>query len=302
MVEVYMGGREASTMRSYESSYKRLVDLCRKCELSVFGLDEGARCLLWTEARESKLSTGMIRGISAVIAMVREAMGEDAGVSGRERMIKKSIMKEDNLKKKKKSRKAAVAEDVFKLVDEARRTGRKADWIVAAMAVVCYYGCRRQADVRMVKVEDVLFMEGEIKFYLRRHKTDELNEGSSFSVVEGGRGFNIKECLVEYMARMGLRAGDALFPKSLEKGNKKVSTTYGMMYQALEDLKQRLSLDVSLTWHSFRKGSATKGNRLGVRRTVLQGAGKWKSSVVDTYCVETDPGCILSQALADCEN
>jgi len=51
----------------------------RKCELSVFGLDEGARCLLWTEARESKLSTGMIRGISAVIAMIREAMGEDAG-------------------------------------------------------------------------------------------------------------------------------------------------------------------------------------------------------------------------------
>ena len=156
--------------------------------------------------------------------------------------------------------------------------------------------------MRMIKVEDVQFLKGEIKFYLRRHKTDGLNEGSSFSVVEGGRGFNIKECLVEYMARLGLRAGDALFPKSLERGNKKVATTYGIMYQALEDLKQRLCLDVSLTWHSFRKGSATKGNRLGVRRTVLQGAGKWKSSVVDSYCVEKDPGCVLSQALADCED
>ena len=41
----------------------------RKCSK---GLDEGARCLLWTEARESKYSAGMIRGISAVIAMVTE--------------------------------------------------------------------------------------------------------------------------------------------------------------------------------------------------------------------------------------
>ena len=271
----------------------------RKCSK---GLDEGARCLLWTEARESKYSAGMIRGISAVIAMVREAMGEETGVSGRERIIKKSVIKEDNLKKKKKSRKAAVAKDVFKLVDEARRTDRRADWIVAAMAVVCYYGCRRQADVRMIKVEDVQFLNGEIRFYLRRHKTDDLNEGSSFSVVEGGKGFNIKDCLMEYMARLGLRSGDALFPKSLERGNKKVATTYGIMYQALEDLKQRLCLDGSLTWHSFRKGSATKGNKLGVRRTVLQGAGKWKSGVVDSYCVEMDPGCVLSQALADCED
>ena len=172
----------------------------RKCSK---GLDEGARCLLWTEARESKYSAGMIRGISAVIAMVREAMGEETGVSGRERIIKKSVIKEDNLKKKK-SRKAAVAKDVFKLVDEARRTDRRADWIVAAMAVVCYYGCRRQADVRMIKVEDVQFMKGEIRFYLKRHKTDGLNEGSSFSMVEGGKGFNIKECLMEYMARLGL--------------------------------------------------------------------------------------------------
>jgi hypothetical protein len=113
--------------------------------------------------------------------------------------------------------------------------------------------------MRMVKVEDVLFMEGEIKFYLRRHKTDELNEGSSFSVVEGGRGFNIKECLVDYMARLGLRAGDALFPKSLERGNKKVSTTYGMMYQALEDLKQRLW---KLSYFPFPKILGTKHPQL----------------------------------------
>ena len=118
--------------------------------------------------------------------------------------------------------------------------------------------------------------------------------------MEKGRHFDIKACLVEYMQKLGLRSGDALFPKSMDRGNRRVATTYGVMYAALEDMKQRLVLDGSLTWHSFRKGSATKGNRLGVRRTVLKGAGKWKSDIIDTYCVEQEPGCVLSQALADC--
>ena len=53
MAEAYMGG---PTMRSYESSYRRLVELCRKCELSVFGLDEGVRCLLWRCTWEAERS------------------------------------------------------------------------------------------------------------------------------------------------------------------------------------------------------------------------------------------------------
>ena len=113
-------------------------------------------------------------------------------------------------------------------------------------------------------------------------------------MVESGRGFDIKGCLKEYMVRLGLRSGDAFFPKDVDRGNRRVSATYGLMYHALEDLKQRLGLDTSLTCHSSRKGSATKGNKLGVRRTVLKGAGKWRSDAVDGYCEEKDPGCILS--------
>lgn len=66
-------------MKSYESSYKKLLDLCRRCEVSIFGLDEAARCLLWTEARDCKLTPGIMRGVSAVMALIREAMGDESG-------------------------------------------------------------------------------------------------------------------------------------------------------------------------------------------------------------------------------
>jgi hypothetical protein len=58
MVDTYLKGRESSIMRSYQSSYRKVVEICRKCGMSVFGLDEEARCEIWLEAREERLSTG----------------------------------------------------------------------------------------------------------------------------------------------------------------------------------------------------------------------------------------------------
>ena len=87
---------------------------------------------------------------------------------------------------------------------------------------------------------------------------------------------------------MGIRRNEALFPRNLGKGPKREAVTYSIMYQS-----------GSLTWHSFRIGSATRGTSLGVRRSVVKGAGKWKSSCVDVYCREEDAGVILSGALVD---
>ena len=61
MVDTYLKGREGSTMRSYQSSYKKLVEICRKCGISVFGLTEEARCEIWLEARGGRLSIGSVR-------------------------------------------------------------------------------------------------------------------------------------------------------------------------------------------------------------------------------------------------
>jgi hypothetical protein len=84
-------GRESSTMKSYQSSYRKLVEICRKCGMSVFGLDEEARCEIWLEAREERLSTGSVRGISAVISLLKEVMGEEDACSGRERVLKRAL-------------------------------------------------------------------------------------------------------------------------------------------------------------------------------------------------------------------
>ena len=37
LLDVYLRGREQSTMKSYESSFRGLGKLCRGCDLSVFG-------------------------------------------------------------------------------------------------------------------------------------------------------------------------------------------------------------------------------------------------------------------------
>ena len=135
LVEVYFKGREMSTMKSYESSFRKLGGLCRECDLSVFGLDEGARCLLWVEARDSKISAASMRGISAVISLLQEVMGEEEISSGREKTLKKALAKESNLEVKRRKREPGTWGDVKALVQEAESTNKKADWRTAALAV-----------------------------------------------------------------------------------------------------------------------------------------------------------------------
>ena len=144
MVDTYLKWREGSTMRSYQSSYKRLLEICGKCGISVFGLNEEARCEIWLEARGERLSIGSVRGISAVISLLKEVMGEEDACSGRERISKKALAKESNLVKMKRKRKTGTMGDVESLVLEAEKSNRKEDWVIAAFAVVCYFGSRRQ--------------------------------------------------------------------------------------------------------------------------------------------------------------
>ena len=75
--------------------------------------------------------------------------------------------------------------------------------------------------------------------------------------------------------------------------------TYPIMYKELDEMKVRVGLQGNLTWHSKRIGSASRGNKLGMRRTSIKAAGLWKSDAVDTYCQEEAAGLVLSQALAD---
>ena len=300
MVELYYKGREGSTMRSYKSAYKRLVELCREAGVSIFRMEESQRCAIWVEAGLAGISAAGVRSISAVISMVRELMGQEDVISGRERNIKKSVVKEMNLRKvKKEKRRPGTIRDVKAIVREARRTNARADWRLAAMVVMCFFGCRRHDDLIRIRVEDVTMYSDRIRVFMRKNKTDVLNEGSVCSITLGGKAFNVKGFLDDYVRRMGLEMSSCVFPKNLGKGGKGVPTTYPAMYRELEDMKSRVGLLGNLTWHSWRVGSATRGNQLGVRRTSIKAAGLWKSQAVDGYCREEAAGLILSQALAD---
>ena len=286
-------------MKSYESSFRSLGRLCEECGLSMFRLDEEARCQLWLQARERKFSSASVRGISAVISLLHEVMGEEESSSKREKTVRKALAKESNLEVKKKKREPGTWGDVESLVCEAERGDKLKDWRTSALAVVCYFGCRRLSDVIRVRVKDVIMESDKITVWMSKQKTDKLNEGDSFSMVASGNGFSIRRFLETYISVMGLKENDFLFPKNLKKGARSVAATYAVMYQALEGAKERLGLDKNLTWHSFRIGSATRGTVLGVRRSVVKGAGKWRSDCVDLYCREEEPGMVLSRALVD---
>ena len=84
-----------------------------------------------------------MRGISAVVSLIREAMGRPEDRSGRQRMIKMSIIKERSLVRvKKEKRKAGSIKEVKALVAEAGRTNARKDWRVTTLAVLCYFGYR----------------------------------------------------------------------------------------------------------------------------------------------------------------
>ena len=300
MIETYLDGRESSTMKSYQSSFAKLGRICRTLEISLYDLDELARCEIWVEGRMQELSAGSIKGLSAVISLIREVLGQSELVSGREKVMKRSVIKSCNLKNKKKSRrKEAVIGDVMDMVQEARRTGSKVDYRVAMMGVLCFFGIRRLADVREVRVKDVARVENHLEVFIKCHKTDVEGTGDHFTLVRKGRRFHVHNFVKEYVAKMGIFGEDALFPVESGRGRKRKAVSYNVMYSSLEEMKTRLGMNGNITWHSFRVGAATRGTSLGVRRNIIKKAGLWRSSAVDVYCRESNPGVLLSSALMD---
>ena len=78
-----------------------------------------------------------------------------------------------------------------------------------------------------------------IRVFMRKNKTDVFNEGSVCSITLGGKAFNVKGFLDDYVRRMGLEKSSWVFPKNLGKGGQGVPTTYPVMYRELEDMKTR---------------------------------------------------------------
>jgi hypothetical protein len=132
-----------------------------------------------------------VRGISAVISLLHEVMGEEEGSSKREKSVKKALEKESHLEVRKRRREPGTWGDVEALVNEAECGDNLNDWRTSALAVVCYFGCHRLSDVIRVKVEDIVIGRDKITVWMRKQKTDKLNEGDSFSMVANGKEISI---------------------------------------------------------------------------------------------------------------
>ena len=189
--------------------------------------------------------------------------------------------------------------DVKKIMLEAEEKNRKKEWRMAVMVVMCYFGCKRFSDIAKLKVRDLIITDEEVEVVMKKQKTDVFNDGDSFKMVAKGGDISLKRFLESYIERLGLKKLDSLFPRKLEGGSRVEAVSYSVMYKELEIAKTTLELDENLTWHSFRIGAATRGNALGIRRTVMKKAGNWKSDAVDIYCKELEAGIVLSKALLD---
>ena len=136
--------------------------------------------------------------------------------------------------------------------------------------------------------------DGKLEEFVRKDKTDMEAEGTTFTMVAMGRYFQMELVLKEYLRVDKVTGTQIFFPKNLGSSLKRMGVTYSVMYSALEEMKTRLDLEASLTWQSFRMGSATKDTRLGVSRNVLKKTGNWKSSAVDGYCRSDIAGVVQS--------
>jgi hypothetical protein len=123
------------------------------------GLDEEARCDIWLEAREERLSVGSVRGISAVISLLKEDMGEEDVCSGRGKVLKETWPRKAIWRRRERGRQEPW---------EAEKSNRKEDWVIATLAVMCYFGCRRLADVIRIKVGDVAWEDGTIRMSMKK--------------------------------------------------------------------------------------------------------------------------------------
>ena len=114
-------------------------------------------------------------------------------------------------------------------------------------------------------------MSGDrITVFMRKSKTDVLNEGARFTMEAGGERFSIKEFLQRYIRKFGLLEKDALFPANLTKGSKVTVVSYAVMYHSLEAMKKELELDTSAMIEIGRTGVSRVDDRVDRTRAKRQ--------------------------------
>ena len=305
----YIGGRAVGTYSTYSVAFKRVWEHGRTIGRSVFRWGEGEVAGLLVEAGKVGASENAIKQLMAVVNLLFEVMGCESPTKGDfVSQVKKGALKM-RAPVVKRSREMLRVQDMKGIITDLYRT--PASQVAAeerrclTLQVFLFFGMRRFSDVCQVKVGDLKFLKsGDVEVSVGKTKTDQLGLGFTFTMSGKKKsGISIPEMIRWYLASLGLRDCDYLFPRL--RGSREGVVAVGdkaVAYStALADLKvvtKRLGMP-GITLHSGRVGAATEGVAANVGRDRIRICGGWSSSSMDVYVKPNDSGIAFSNAMVD---
>ena len=306
LLRSYMAGREVSTMRTYNSAFRKLARFCSMKNISLFRLAEGEMIALVNTLSGQGCSEGSIKQVLAVVNLLYEAGGWATPTrSNILSKVKVGVWKEVNEGKRRKQRKVLTVDDIKKMYKDIYKTGQRIERKrFLLMMVVSFFGMRRFSEVAGLKDRDVTVQaDGSIRVWVTKSKTDKTRKGFEFTITGARAGsFQVLKLLRWYRRSLpGVIPEDGfLFPMFRTGGRPDWGNQVSYNAARVQLIKERERLGLGcITWHSGRIGAATGAAKKGVSRRVISKGGNWVSDAVDIYTVVEEPGVIVGDALLE---
>ena len=301
----YVRGREASTISSYNSKYKKVVEFYKESgKMFIFDERDAMAFIVWRF--KLGVSEMQMKQAMAVFNLMCEVCGvESPSKSLLVVKVKMAAIKEANGSKKKKIEwigmtkdtlenimKVCYRSDAKKVIPERRR--------FLLMKIFCFLGVKRFDDIQKIKRKDVVFRQDDrVKVWLARTKTDSEKRGSEFVLTKGKiDGVSVTSLVKWYFRSLGEVPDEAFIFPLFRRGEPVWDRPVSYNAARLQLIKERETLDLGrVSWHSGRIGAASEAARKKVSRNVIMRSGGWRSSAVDTYMRVVDAGVIVGDAV-----
>ena len=303
--DFYLRGREASTIATYNTEYKKLVEYCRRFGkvLCVFGERDVVSYIIWRS--KQGVSESQLKQVLSVIGLICDVCGfESPSRSAVVVNVKKAIVKEANGGKKKVERIGMTKKKLEKIMEvcykEDFREVEPERRRFLMMKVFCFLGIKRFNDIQKLKRKDVVFGEdNRVKVWMARSKTDSKREGCQFVLTKSKIGsVSVTDLVRWYLKSLGDISGEAFIFPMFGRGRSVGSQAVSYFAARKQLIKGRELLGLGkVTWHSGRIGGATEAAKKGISRSIIMRGGGWRSSAVDSYIRVEDAGVTMGDAL-----
>jgi hypothetical protein len=302
--ELYLKGREPTTMKTYETQYKHIAKYARSEAKSVFMAQEDQVIDYIMFCSSQGVSEGLLAQRMAVINMICEVgrvpSPTQAPVVAKVRL---AAIKGANLNRRKTERSPMTVELLTKIIKNCFKEAGKVQperRRFLLMQMFCFLGVRRFGDINQVRIRDVsVKADGTVAVWVASSKTDKRKQGFEFTITkETVGGITAAQAVGWYTESLGDAPDDGFFFPIFQAGQPQwtKAVTYRKARDQLIKERQRMNLG-NVTWHSGRIGAATEAAKKGVPRNVIQKSGNWKSDAVDIYMRVAEPGALVGDAL-----